>query len=35
LLLVVQKKAIRAFLREFASSETWEQLEGYDFEIDE
>jgi hypothetical protein len=30
-----QKKAIRNFLKEFASSETWEQLEMYDFEFDD
>lgn len=30
-----QKKAIRDFLKEFSSSETWEQLEGYNFELDD
>jgi hypothetical protein len=30
-----QKKAIWNFLKEFSSTETWEQLEGYDFEFDE
>jgi len=30
-----QKAAIRALLEELASTETWEQLKDYDFEIDE
>jgi len=28
-----EKRSIRALVRELASAETWEQLEGYDFEI--
>lgn len=30
-----QKQAIRVFLQEVASAETWEQLKDYDFENDE
>lgn len=28
-----QRKAVRAFVQEFASTETWEQLKNYDFEF--
>lgn len=30
-----QKLAIRGFIEQFASHETWEQLRGYDFEIED
>lgn len=29
-----QRRAIRDFLKEFASAETWEQLKDYDFELE-